>query len=246
MGAMASKKASSVSPVRVWMAAESAGEVSGPVATMTLAHSGGGRPATSPRSMVTSGCASSCRVTSLEKPSRSTASAPPAGSLWRSPADMISEPARRISSCSRPTALLAASSERKLLEQTSSARPPVLCASVGRSGRISCSTTGTPKLAICHAASDPASPPPTMWMGAWGICRLYARTVQIANVARDMRSLPGSQHRLISASQSFHPSSRKSSRRRDYPGPPGTSRSLPPEVPDRSAARLWLASLRPG
>ena len=56
MGAMASKKASSVSPVSCWMAADSAGEVSGPVATMTLSQSGGGRPAISPRSMVTSGC----------------------------------------------------------------------------------------------------------------------------------------------------------------------------------------------
>ncbi len=36
MGAMASKKASSLSPVSCWMAAESAGEVSGPVAMMTL------------------------------------------------------------------------------------------------------------------------------------------------------------------------------------------------------------------
>ena len=56
MGAMASKKASSVSPVSFWMAADSAGEVSGPVATMTLSHSAGGRPAISPRSMATSGC----------------------------------------------------------------------------------------------------------------------------------------------------------------------------------------------
>ena len=39
MGAMASKKASSVSPVSCWMAAASAGEVSGPVATMTLSQS---------------------------------------------------------------------------------------------------------------------------------------------------------------------------------------------------------------
>src|SRR5262245_59883101 len=165
IGAMASKKASSVSPVRPWMAADSAGEVSGPVATMTLSQSGGGRPATSPRSMETSGCASSCRVTCAEKPSRSTASAPPAGSLWASPAAMISEPARRISSCSRPTALVSASSERKLLEQTCSARPSVLCASVMRLGRISCSTTGTPAGAPCQAASLPASPPPMMWMG---------------------------------------------------------------------------------
>ena len=51
MGAMASKKASSPSPVSCWMAADSAGEVSGPVAMMTLSQSGGGSPATSPRSM---------------------------------------------------------------------------------------------------------------------------------------------------------------------------------------------------
>ena len=53
---MASKKASSVSPVSCWMAAASAGEVSGPVAMMTLSQSAGGRPATSPRAMVMSGC----------------------------------------------------------------------------------------------------------------------------------------------------------------------------------------------
>ena len=78
---------------------------------------------------------------------------------------MISEPASRISACSRPTALVSASSERKELEQTSSARPSVLCASVPRTGRISCSTTGTPACAACHAASEPARPPPMMWMG---------------------------------------------------------------------------------
>ena len=47
---------------------------------------------------------------------------------------MISEPASRISACSSPTALVSASSERKELEQTSSARPSVLCASVPRNG----------------------------------------------------------------------------------------------------------------
>ena len=56
IGAIASKKASASSPVSWRMASASAGEVSGPVATMTLSQSAGGRPATSPRSMVTSGC----------------------------------------------------------------------------------------------------------------------------------------------------------------------------------------------
>ena len=60
------------------MAAASAGEVSGPVATMTLSHSGGGS-AISSRTISISGCASSASVMAAEKPSRSTASAPPAG-----------------------------------------------------------------------------------------------------------------------------------------------------------------------
>ena len=33
-----------------------------------------------------------------------------------------------------------------------------------RMGRISCSTTGTPRAAICQAASEPARPPPMMWI----------------------------------------------------------------------------------
>src|SRR5260370_13871235 len=73
---------------------------------------------------------------------------------------MISEPSRRISACSSPTALLAASSERNELEHTSSARPSVRWASVIRPGRISCSTTRIPDLATCQAASEPASPAP--------------------------------------------------------------------------------------
>ena len=159
---MASKKASESSPVSLAIASASAGEVSGPVATMTLSQSSGGRPATSSRSSVTSGWASRVSCTAAEKPCRSTASAPPAGSLCASAERMISEPARRISSWITPTALLAASSERKELEQTSSARLSVRWASVPRTGRISCSTTGTPAWASCHAASLPARPPPTM------------------------------------------------------------------------------------
>ena len=141
------------------MASASGAEVRGPVATMTLPQSAGGRPAISvaARSRSADGRASAL-VTAAENPSRSTASAPPAGTWLASAARMISEPSRRISACSRPTALLAASSERNELEQTSSARPSVWCASVIRAGRISCSTTGTPALAICQAASEPARP----------------------------------------------------------------------------------------
>ncbi len=78
---------------------------------------------------------------------------------------MISEPSARISQWIWPTAFISWSSERKEFEQTSSASPCVRCASVIRTGRISCRTTGTPLSAICQAASEPASPPPTTWMG---------------------------------------------------------------------------------
>jgi hypothetical protein len=46
------------------------------------------------------------------------------------------------------------------LEQTSSAKSAVWCAGVERTGRISESSTGTPRRAHCHAASDPANPAP--------------------------------------------------------------------------------------
>src|SRR3546814_3943340 len=74
---------------------------------------------------------------------------------------MISEPRLRISAWSSPTALLSASSERKLFEQTSSARPSVWCAGViSPEPRISERRTFQPASASCHAASDPARPPP--------------------------------------------------------------------------------------
>ena len=58
------------------------GEVSGPVATMTLSQSAGGATI-SLRSISISGSASSAAVIASAKPSRSTASALPAGSLWQ-------------------------------------------------------------------------------------------------------------------------------------------------------------------
>jgi hypothetical protein len=78
IGAIASKKARSASPVRRRMASASAGEVRGPVATMTLSQSAGGT-AISSRQISISGSAASAAVTAAEKPSRSTARAPPAG-----------------------------------------------------------------------------------------------------------------------------------------------------------------------
>ena len=170
IGAIASKNASAFSSVSSRMASASGAEVRGPVATMTLPHSAGGRPAISARSISIRGWSCRALVTAAENPSRSTASAPPAGTWLASAQRMISEPSRRISACSRPTALLAASSERNELEQTSSARPSVRCASVIRNGRISCRTTRTPALATCQAASEPARPPPITWtVSVWGV-----------------------------------------------------------------------------
>src|SRR5215207_3110859 len=106
---------------------------------------------------------------------------------------MIREPSRRISWCSSPTAFASASSERKEFEQTSSARPPVLWASVPRRGRISCSTTGTPALAICQAASEPARPPPTTWMGLVMLPDIGERPIGIKRI-----ETPASARRALS------------------------------------------------
>src|SRR5580692_6953104 len=86
------------------------------------------------------------------------------------------EPRARISRCRIPTALVEASSDRKEFEQTSSARWGVWWAAVVWNGRISCRTTGTPEFAACHAASEPASPPPMMWIGRMGalVTKLHA------------------------------------------------------------------------
>ena len=74
-----------------------------------------------------------CHLARKSRRDQPPARHPPAAYGGR-PRAMMSEPARRISSCSRPTALVSASSERKEFEQTSSASPPVLCASVMRCG----------------------------------------------------------------------------------------------------------------
>src|SRR5262245_16518961 len=143
------------------MAAERASDVSGPVATITGERSlDSGIAVTSSRTMVISGCADNAVVIVSEKRSRSTASAAPAGTRLASAARITTDPSRRISSFSRPTAL-SSLSPRKEFEQTSSARRSVLCTAVGRAGRISYSVTGTPWAAACQAASDPAKPPPT-------------------------------------------------------------------------------------
>jgi hypothetical protein len=73
---------------------------------------------------------------------------------------MTSEPSRRISSFSTPTAV-SIESLRSEFEHTSSAKSAVWCASVILTGRISISRTPMPRRASCQAASLPASPAPT-------------------------------------------------------------------------------------
>ncbi len=109
------------------MSAARASLVSGPVAMM---HGRSlGTAVTSPATISTSGSSASRRVISALKRSRSTASAPPAGTRVSSAARITKEPSRRISSLSRPTALDRAAPRKELLH-TSSHRLSLDCAGV--------------------------------------------------------------------------------------------------------------------
>ena len=138
------------------MASDKASEVSGPEAITT---SPGGMDVTSPSTMVIPGWDRMASVTAAEKPSRSTARAPPASTrVW--PAQRrISEPHRRSSSFSSPAAF-SSWSERRELEHTSSAKPGLWWAGVIFRGFISRRVTAMPRWASCHAASHPARPAP--------------------------------------------------------------------------------------
>src|SRR5688572_3299102 len=162
MGLMASKNARCPWPTNAAMSAESASDVSGPVATMSGDISEErGRCCSSRRSTRILGCAVMAAVTPAENTCRSTARAAPAGTRASSAIRMMSDPIRRISSLRRPTALSSLSPRNELL-QTSSASASVWCTAVGRTGRISYSVTSTSMDAACQAASLPASPPPMM------------------------------------------------------------------------------------
>ena len=102
------------------MSAESEGEVSGPVATITGPSRPRGTAGTSSRTTATRGWLETRRVTSPEKRWRSTASAAPAGTRLASAARITTDPRRRISSLRTPTALSSLSPRNELL-QTSSA-----------------------------------------------------------------------------------------------------------------------------
>ena len=118
MGAAASKKCREERCGRAVSASVRAGSVRGPVATMQGAS---GSAVTRRCSMVISGWAVSCRVTSSENLSRSTASAAPAGTRLFSAAARIREFSFFISAFRRPEPLARCSAFREL-EQTSSAQ----------------------------------------------------------------------------------------------------------------------------
>ncbi len=119
------------------MSADSAGEVSGPVAMTTgVSDRDSGTVSISSRQTVMSGCDVTAAVISSEKRFRSTARAAPAGTRTESATRITREPSRRISSLRRPTALSSLSLRSELL-QTSSARSDVWWTSVPRTGRIS-------------------------------------------------------------------------------------------------------------
>ena len=155
IGAAASKKCR-LSPRSSSIAVSSLPSVSGPVA-MTVGPSG---------MLVTSSVTTSilgfdriASVTAFENSSLSTASAPPAGTLVASAQRIMIEPRQRSSCLSSPTAL-SSLSERRELEQTSSANPSLLCAGERREGFISKSLTPIPLSASTAAHSQPASPAP--------------------------------------------------------------------------------------
>ncbi len=105
--------------------------MSGPVAMITGRASGIASTSIAMRLM--RGCVSIACVTVALKRSRSTASAPPAGTFVSSAAVRMSEPPRRSSSFKSPTAL-ASAAPRSELEHTSSASPSPVCAGVRRAG----------------------------------------------------------------------------------------------------------------
>ena len=111
-----------------------------------------------------SGSRSIAAVTASANFSRSTASAWPAGTAVSRAISISSEPARRISSFSSQGAVFSVSDFSEL-EHTNSAKFAVWWAGVERTGRISNSSTATPRRAHCQAASEPASPAPMMRMG---------------------------------------------------------------------------------
>ena len=161
IGAIASKKASASSPVSARIASASAGEVSGPVAmidAVPVVRRQAGDFAALDANQRLGGDRRLDRGGKAVAVDRQRAAGRHLMRVGRAHDQRAERAHLAVDDADR--VVFSASSERKELEQTSSARRSVRCASVPRSGRISCRTTGTPARAICQAASQPARPPP--------------------------------------------------------------------------------------
>ena len=143
------------------MASASGAEVRGPVATMTLPQSAGGRPAISvavdlDQRMVVQrlgdGGGKAVAVDRERAAGRHLVGVGRAHDQRAQPAHFGVQQADGVVG-----GIVGA--ERVGADQFGEARRSGGPRSSG-SGRISCSTTGTPALAICQAASEPARPPP--------------------------------------------------------------------------------------
>ena len=133
-GAAASKKKSDFSPVSFNIGSVSVLWVSGPVAT--IVYSSVFISFTVSRISSILGCSLICFVTRAENLSRSTASAPPAGTLVLSAQSITRLPILRISSFKSPQAL-SRPLPFKELEQTSSHKFSFVCAGEKTDGFIS-------------------------------------------------------------------------------------------------------------
>ena len=158
MGLAASKKWQESKPVKFFILLANSFEVKGPVAIIVILFLSG-RSSCSNLFISTRGWVDNICVNDLLNLDLSTAKAPPAGIENLSAVLIIKELKVLNSSCSKP-ADLSELRAPKLLLQTNSPNSLVWCAGVEWMGLISTSFTGTPKLAICQAASLPARPAP--------------------------------------------------------------------------------------
>ena len=158
MGLAASKKWQESKPVKIFILLANLFEVNGPVA-ITVIFSLSGRSSCSILSIWIRGWVDNVFVNDLLNFDLSTAKAPPAGTENLSAVCIIKELKVLNSSCNKPAALSGLRAP-KLLLQTNSANSLVWWAGVELRGLISTSFTAIPELAICQAASQPASPAP--------------------------------------------------------------------------------------
>ena len=145
-------------PVKDWTLLANTSAVSGPVARIVI-FSLLGRSSCSNLLISTKGWLDKDSVKALLNLDLSTAKAPPAGTENLSAVWIIIELKNLSSFCNKPAALSELKAP-KLLLQTNSPNSSVWWAGVYLKGLISTNLTGTPELATCQAASEPARPAP--------------------------------------------------------------------------------------